>query len=60
LLNPFDIMSAGEIPEFINKQVHIPMQVGCFADDDNGNVDKGHVTGTLFPIQAPLPHEHDR
>ena len=58
LLNPFDIMDAGGVNRFINKQVHIPMQVGCFPDDDNGIVEKGHVTGTLFPIQAPLPHDH--
>lgn len=58
LLDPFDIMDAGRVPRFINKEVYIPMQVGCFPDDD-GIVERGHVTGTLFPFQAPFPHEHE-
>jgi hypothetical protein len=58
LLDPFDIMDAAQVPEFINKAVNIPMQVGCLPNDD-GFVDRGHVTGTLYPIQAPLPHDHE-
>ncbi|MEM7252317.1 MAG: hypothetical protein AAF493_12940 [Pseudomonadota bacterium] len=55
LLDPFDIMDAAGVPEWINKEVSIPMQVECLSEDGDAVVEKGHVTGTLFPIQAPLP-----